>query len=355
MHILKNIIRGLSSQLFKFSLFLMATSAAMLAVFGTPEPIKQILHDSGLYTKVVGSVIEDAKQKQAEKQQPDQLKDRSDLDLTDPAFEKVLQDAISPTFIENNVNQSLDGLFAWLKGRTETPNISVDMREPQQKLATGIAEVAYTRATARPTCTAAQLRSIDRTNIDLLNISCVPPGVDLRAEQAKLAQSARSSDELLENTNFSIDDLKDKSGQPLFDFNELKAVPVAFSIFSIGAFIWAGVALVSGGGLVLLHEDRRRGLWSLARSTLAVGVALLISVGIAHYLASQVKTTAENQNDLTMLVPGIVKDITWQLNKVILIYAVAYIVLGTIAMVVLKLKQTKTPDPVNVPTPPAAT
>ncbi len=350
MHTLKKILRGISSQTLKVSLFLAAVSAATLAILGTPEPIKRALNDSGIYTKIVGSVIQSAQNQQAKERDNNQSVEASNINLADPAIQKVVQDALPPEFLEQSVNTVLDGAFAWLKGDTKTPQITIDLSSPKQKLATGIGEVAYAKAATKPVCNAAQLRTLDRNNIDIFTVECIPPGLDLRAEQAKLVAQINGGDELLKDTVITADNLRLGKDHPVFGeganvpFYENKYVakaPNAFKIFGLSAIIWGVLAVVAGAMLLLLHEDRRRALWVIARALLTTGVVLIIGIAVTTYLSSQVKATSENQNDLALLVPDIVQNIVGQFNKVLAVYGGIYVAAGAGTMLALHLTKPK--------------
>src|SRR5690606_13812244 len=97
----------------------------------------------------------------------------------------------------------------------------------KQRLATGIGEAAYTRANNLSPCTVAQLRTMDPNNLDIFNLPCVPPGVDLRAEQTKLVQEISTSDEFLEDPVVTANDLSQENGHSVFD--QTSAVPTAYS------------------------------------------------------------------------------------------------------------------------------
>ena len=346
MHIVKKLLRGLSSQTFKLALFFMATSAATIAILGSPVPIKQVLHDSGLYTKVVGSVMENAKRQQAEEQAKNPAAKSGNLDLNDPAIQKAVQDALPPEYLEQTANGALDGLFDWLEGKTETPQITIDLTQPKQKLAAGIGEATYNKLASKPRCTTAQLRTLDRNNKDIASLPCIPPGMDLRATQAQIVNKINTSDQFLKDTTITTDELTAASGKQGIDFEKLDKVPLAFKIFSLGAVIWGVVAVLSGGLLLLLHDERRRGLWVISRALLMTGIVVLAGVLMVTILANQVRPAADNQNDLVLLVPDIVKVIAAKFNKVLIIFGAIYVVVGAGGL--LALRQTR-PKQVTAP------
>ena len=339
MDMLKRFARGLSSQVFKLSLFFLATSAATVIVFGSPDPIKTAIKDSGVYDKAVDTVLSEAKrQTQA---------GESEIPLDDPGIQKAVEDALPPEFIEQTAGGAIDGLFAWLQGKTESPQFTIDLNDAKRRLATGIGEAAYAKANTLPPCTAAQLRTLDRNDLDIFNLPCVPPGLDLRAEQAKLVQQISSNNEFLQDTTVTAEDLPQQDGQNAFD--QAAIVPQAYVWLVRLPWILGVLALVSATGVILLHDERRRGVWVVGRTAIAVGVVLVISSVLVNYLAGQVRP--EGQNELVNLVPGIIRDLAGQFNRILITFGIGYGVAGAATMLAIRLTRPKLASESTEPAP----
>src|SRR5690606_29947247 len=119
MDMLKRLLRGLGSQAFKVAIFLVATSAATVIVFGSPDRIKNSLNDSGVYDRATDSILEQITK--------DPSVASSEVPADDPEIQKVLKDTLSPEFLEQTSTSAIDGVFDWLRGQTEKPEFKIDL------------------------------------------------------------------------------------------------------------------------------------------------------------------------------------------------------------------------------------
>lgn len=344
MDMLKRFVRGFCSQAFKLSIYLVAVSAAVITVFGTPTNIKDTLKNSGVYGDVVSSVIDQAKN--------NQTGDTKAVPIDNPEVQAAIKNALPPDYIEQNAGQAIDGIFSWLQGRTETPQFAIDLNEAKQRLATGVADAAYSRAIGLPPCTASQLQNLDRNNIDIFTIPCLPPGVNLQAERDKLASSIASNDQVLDDATISSEDLPKENGQNVFD--RADAVPTLYQWFVRSPWILAGLALVTAAGLLFLHDDRRRGLLVIGRALLVTGIILVVSALLVNYVAGTVKLTGE-AGDAQAAVTDLIRTLARQFNDVLIKFGAGYALVGAGILLGLRftrpkvLEQKPTPNPSDTP------
>jgi hypothetical protein len=171
----------------------------------------------------------------------------------------------------------------------------------------------------------------------------LPPGVDLKAEQAKLVQKISSGNDVVKDATITADDLPKENGETVFD--QASTAPSVYTWLVRLPWILGGLAVVSGIALLLLHDERRRGLWVVGRAMFVTGLVLTASVLLVSYLAGQVHPAVDNQNDLVTLVPDIIRSLANQVNHVLLLFGAGYAAVGAGTMLGLHLTRPKTPKP----------
>lgn len=330
MHMLKRFARGFCSQLFKFSIFLAAVSAATVVAFGTQANLKDTLRDSGVYTSAVDGIIEQATK--------EQKTGNEDVPIGDADVQKVIRDTLSPEFLEQTSSSAIDGIFSWLQGKTDQPEFSIELGAAKQRLANGLGDVALARASKLQPCSLEQLQTLNPNETNIFSLPCLPPGVDLQAERAKLVNQIASSDELLKDTTVSVDDLPQENGQDVFE--KAEAVPTAYQWLVRLPWILGGVALLSAAALIFLHDERRRGIWLIGRALLITGVILVIFTLISNYVIAQINPGTGDIAQKIAIDVG--QSFAAELNKVIVIFGVVYTLLGAAAMLGIHLTKPKT-------------
>lgn len=333
MHILKKLSRGLCSQIFKFSILTLAVVIATVSVFGTPKAIKSSISTSGMLEAARDSAIESA--------QKDKSAADSELDFSDPNVVVAFKNAFSTDFLQTNSNNVIDGFYSWLNGKTKVPEFSIDLKQSKQQLAESISVLAVNRVNSLPACTLQQLRALNPANIDPFTIDCQPHGINLSDVKAKVYSAIVSDNDFLKDAPITANDLpKDASGKSAFD--NAQAVPQVFQWSKRLPVILTGLAIISAGLFIYLHDNRRRGVWLLARGTLITGIILLLSVLLTNYLVSNFRLQANGVNpNVQRSAMALVKSLTTSLNNTVLIFGIAYSVVGAGVLIYLHFTRDK--------------
>src|SRR5690606_16532445 len=113
----------------------------------------------------------------------------------------------NPGMLRQNIEEVLDGVYAWLNGEADQPEFSVDLTQAKQKLADGLGSYATARAEGLPLCGAGEMP----TEFDALNATCLPPGLTPAEAGSSLQNEILGSEEFLKQTVFTADDIKFES------------------------------------------------------------------------------------------------------------------------------------------------
>ena len=341
MHILKRTIRGLCNYLFKISVIFLAVSAATVTVFGSVAGLKSNIKDSGIYDKVVDGIVSQIKKDQAKKPNNESGPANDEISIDDPAVQEVIKKALPASFLETSANDVIDGVFGWLEGNTKMPEFTIELAEPKKQLAVGIGDVAYQKALALPVCTVSQLRTLNLKDLDINNIPCLPPGINLQTERDKFVETVANSNEFLSDTTITNEDLLksgDKNG-----FDQASSVPTLYQLLVKLPYIFGALGILTGLGVVLLHDDRRRGLWVVGRTVLIAGIVLLLGVAISNYVINSnsiiklnnVSEFEETARTLARLLAG-------DFSRVLMMFGIPYVILGAGSMLAIRQTRPKT-------------
>ncbi len=339
MQILKSIFRILCSQLLKICILFVAVSTAIVVVLGTSSRLKSDIKASGIYDKAVNGIIDQVKKDQNKNQNPDSKK--ADISLDDPGMRDAIKKALPASFLENSANGVIDGVFGWLKGTTPQPIFTIDLTETKKQLAVGVGEVAYQKALALPICTRSQLRTLNLNNVDVNNLPCLPPGIDLQAERDKYVATVSSSKDFLPDTKITNENLPKKDDKTVFD--QANKVPTAYQLLVKLPYILSVLGLLAGVGVVFLHDERRRGLWVVSRTVFVVGLVLLVGILVSNYIINNSNIIKHgNGSDLEQTAQALGRLLVGDFNHVLLLFGIPYIALGAGGMLAIRLTRPKT-------------
>lgn len=343
MNILKSLLRGLLAFLFKVSLVLLIIIWPIVMVFGNSAQLKSSLKTSNIYNTAVDNLISNINKDN---------KDGSDNPFNDPAVQQAAKQALSPAFLEKSSESIIDGVYGWLSGKTDQPTFSIDASGVKDQFTKAVGDYAVARAKTLPACTVAQLRQMG-TDIDPLTVNCVPPGYNIEGLRDQVAEQLNKPSEdgkpnILQQPTITADNLpKDEDGQtPIQKITEKgdKARKI-FHLLTLAPLLLGGLAIVSGSLLVLLYDDKRRGIRNLAVTILPIGVLGLLGVFVTKAVFARLeKSDAFIKADPNIQQPmiSLVHTLTTAVNQKLLLVAIVYTVLGAGTLIALHYTKPKT-------------
>ncbi len=350
---MKKLARVLSSSILKLSLFNLALVGAAVLVLGTSAQLKQSIVDSKLYDSFVDSVLQasiDASENQVQGQS---------FPLSDPEIQSAAKKAFPPELLQNNLEQVIDGTYAWLDGTTAEPKFSVDFGDAKQTFAAGVGDFAVRRFNSLPACTIGQLQSLD-PSIDPFNVPCQPPGVTAAMVQAQVVNEIQTSEEFLPKPVITPETMPaDESGQTFAQ--QLSGAPGAMQTLKKLPWILATVALVAAAVTVPLHEKRRFGVRSIATTFAGTGIFLLVSTLILGYFFAQMNKPGGSisqfaEGQFQQAVVSIFRSLSIEFNSYLIRFSLAYIAIGVLLYGVLRIMQAQDHmEPITAGTPIAST
>lgn len=269
---------AISAYLLFFALLFLANSLIFRYVTANPTEIKSLVKSSGTYDRLPELIYDNARNK-AEDQ-------AVNVKLTDPEVKQAALESFNSQFYKENIENAIDQTYAWLEGKSEQLEFSVDIEEEKTAFISKIVDARAEKTKQLPKCTSAQLRQMALATISLYTLECLPPGVDIETQAERAKTQLQNSREFLADTKFEAKDLKDSDGQPLARsdsqlrqmFQTLKNLPVFLtlaSIFFLGIIYYAS-------------STPKAALKRVAKIFISAGIILLAAPFITQFLYDRI-------------------------------------------------------------------
>jgi hypothetical protein len=314
--------RVLTGSFFKLAIISLAFSLATLSVLGSPEPIKTSLDESGIYNEVIEGLLESA-QKEQDKNTPGE-----DLSLTTPEIQRAARDAFTPELLKESANNFLDGMQAWLAGDTAEPQFTINLANAKKTFIQRVADNAEARLLSLRPCTAEESAQLTGKDIDPFTVKCRPP-ILISQEKKKLINELENETEFLEDPVITADNLtKDDANK----FQEdLKNLPKSYQLLKNMPVISVVVAVLMAGALVLLHDDKWRGVRKVSMTLLITGLVLLLGTLLIALLFKKVDQNTLVEVDSETLKNSLL-DVLQRLvrvfNRTLMVVSIVYTAIG---------------------------
>ena len=336
-------------------LLLLALTAALAYTLGSPQTLKSALADSGVYQT-------------ASKQLTDQAVSRT-VSETGPALNGVAEGTIrtaaaetfTPQAIRQTAERSIDNIYAWLSGETDTLDASIDTsayaRTYADKLVAGgtseAVDDALREAQSLPACTPEQLQQIARQleQGSIQEPPCSPlAGANEEAQQALkelLSGAAVNSEDL----TAIVRDQAEQSIPPELQtipavetIRSLDYLPTAYRASMAAPWLFGFVALLSALGAVMWAGDRRAGSRKLARSLLGVGIALVVIAALVRLLIFTITKpdgplASFAGNEFGGIFVKFISSVGQRWDAAVFLYGIAYIIVAVLMLLYIRRLQ----------------
>jgi hypothetical protein len=309
-----------------FLLFATAFNFGVLQVVGSPTPVKKILSDSGIYSSVVSSALDQAKTSS---------NGSTEVSLIDPAIKKAAEESFSPQVVQHSSEQAIDGIFDWLNGKSAQPDFNIDLTSVKSGFAEKVGQAAQAKAATLPKCTSAP------TTTDPFGITCLPPGITPAqvGEQAK--NDVLNGQGFLEHPNITANSIKnDTTGQSVFDSSKLKDAPKRYQLFKKTPYILLCLVVLTILAIVFLSTSRRKGLRHVAVAFAFVGLFMLaFAWGLNRVVSQNVIPQINLDNKvLQSNVRILASDVVHSVDQNYWIFGIAYASVGIVVLLLTILK-----------------
>lgn len=336
MRFIRSLLRGLASSGFKLGLVLLALTAALAMVLGTPGAIKQALRDSKAYDQLVDGLISDGTRigNDTENGQT------TELNVNTPQVRQAAKSAFSPAMLQSSSEQIIDSVYTWLDGKSQKPDFRIDLTEPKQRFAQSMGDYAAERAATLPVCNLQQLRELAASQeIDPFNVPCLPPGYTTASARDKVVSDLINSRDFLKDPVLTADNLpKDEQGRSVFE--NLSEAPRIFHWLKLAPWLIGGLCLLFALLIMGLHDDKGRGFRSIGVTLLGSGLFLVLGTALYSFAFNRANQPHGQlgkaiTTDLQGSLLSVLRSLNNALSTKIFFFGGAYILLGAAALLYL--------------------
>jgi hypothetical protein len=316
MHFLKRFARNSTATILKLLLVFVATAAALIIPLSSPTGIKQDLAKNHLYDDVAAALIQENKSQY----------DSQNAQLDAASFVTAAKAAFTPQLLQGLTENFIDGTYHWLQGKTPVPDFKLDLSGAKQTFAASLAEQAKNRVAGLPTCTLAQLRTLDPNNLNPFSLPCRPPGMDINSQVQTITNQVLGDQSFLPST-FTVKDLpRNPAGQNAFE--QADYVPTVYQLLKPALWILAVLSLISALLMIVLHDKRRSGVRQVGSTLLGTGIFLAISGLLYIYVFNHANPTGGNMAGIEPIILNATRAIFGKFSQILLIFSGAYAVVG---------------------------
>lgn len=341
------------SLLLLISLIGLAFSVSTYLTIAKPNKVEAQLASSGFYSQFADNAIQ-----QAENNSGGNLGDTT-IDFNNPIIKQAAHNALSTQFLQQQGNSFINSNYAWLEGKQSKPTYTIDLTSALQAFATSVGQAVTIRLATLSACTPAQLAIIQSTAaIDPLSITCRPPSLDPKTTGSDITQEIVQNSAFLNNPVISPESISPGNGQPYYQ--KFSKAPLIFQLSLKAPYFWGALTLILILLIYLVARPKRRGTRRLSVVLLIAGILLLLNKlgadALFNKLQKQAFSASSNSGQQQSII-NFAHRIESQLVRIDLYFGIAFIALGIILLILLRLRRpaTKTAPVVQPFEPPMVT
>jgi hypothetical protein len=300
-----------------FIILLLATSVdvGFIKIATRPQNVKNLVNNAD-FKLIIDSEIEHSK--------PSTM-NVTVVSFADPEVRKAAYDSFGPPLKESS-GQIIDGVYAWLEGKTPKPSFKVDLTDARNQFVSEVADSARKRAAKLPVCQ----YTVKVSGYNVFTTKCRPPGVS----PVQIAQQVRydliSGQGFFQNPVITADNIKSgNSDQTIFD-DQLKGAPRQYQLAKKTPFILSFLTVLAAIGVVFLSKDWKVGLRRVGIIMISTGVVMLIFAwGSNRVVSTKLIPRITNEDPiLQQYLRSWATDVTHQIDKNYWLFGGLYTILG---------------------------
>jgi hypothetical protein len=317
-----------------------------------PTKVETWLNESGLYNSFVTTAIKEASSS------ANNNSSSSGVSLSDAAVQQAAETVFSPSLIQGYVNTFLNSNYAWLEGKTPSPNFTIDLSSAKQSFAQQVGQKVENYLENLPICTRAQAEAAAQSNDPLL-LNCRPSSLNPAASGAQVAQQLAGNNGFLNKTVITADSINPNGGNHQSNpyYKQFSFAPSIYQLATKLPWALGVLAALCLEGIIFINPSRRKGLRRIAFTLAEAGIILVTIKFASNIVFKKFEDKLFNQSNngaLQHSLTNFAQRLETQFNNVNFYFGIAMIVLAVIIAVTLIITHQGKEKPVkSAPTPPA--
>jgi hypothetical protein len=320
-------------------LFVTAVTYGVNAIIGKPEPVKEVLKDSGIYSSVTSQVLKDTDKSKG---------DSSDVSLENKAIKKAALSIFSPSVVEENSEKAIDGIYNWLEGDTPLPDFSLNFTSLKAQFASKVGKEAQKRAAKLPICA---LGTFPKTT-DPFKANCLPYGITPKQIGEQTKNDILKGEGFLEDPVLSAENIKSENSNLSVFADQYKNVPPTYQKLQIAPVVFGVLSLIAAAAIILLSPTKVKGLFRVGVTIIVIGIAMLIFAWVFNYgVNNRLLPNIQLENNILQNnLKKLIADIAHRIDINYWIFGGAYSAIGALAIGGAVLLRSKVSKPATAST-----
>ena len=313
-----------------FSLVSIAFATSIQTGLTHQNKIENWLSQSNLYSSLETTIADQA-------QSAIQNNVPAGITVSQTAAQQATQAVFPQASLQQSVQTIVNSNYAWLEGKTATPNFTIDLSRAKSRLAIKIADLSLVaHFNALPQCSVSQ--TLQLQNADPLLLSCRPAGISSQAVATQVGEQFASSSDFLSDPIITATTLNVKQFNGTPYYTKLSKLPRAYQITQKLPWISSIVAVLCIVGIFFLSRTKRLGMRRISIVLLLSGVVLVADKLITDALYTKYKGrlfSSISSKQIQQSLTSFVHYIETELTKIDLWFGVVYLVLAVILLGIL--------------------
>ncbi|HEU5005086.1 MAG TPA: hypothetical protein VFT49_03320 [Candidatus Saccharimonadales bacterium] len=313
----KSLVASFTS-LLTLTLLSLAISIGINHTAGNSANVKKALADSGIYKTIVPNALAQTQSISTSV---------GNIPLNDPQIKSAAESSLTPTEVQGDADKIIDSIYAWLNGKTQTPNFNISLAGPKDKLANNISLVIEQRAATLPTCT-----SLSRISTDVINASCLPPGVSPLQIATQVKSQIANNQDYLGQSDVTASSVKSSNSNQSIFSDQLRNLPNRYQHFKKAPYYLAALVILLAIAIVMLSSTRGRGLRRVGLALAVAGIlTLAFGWGFDEVVKKAVVPNIKISNNVTQTeVRSVITDLTHPIDKSFVVCGTVYLLLALV-------------------------
>lgn len=333
--IFRSFVVAVSAYLLAICLLFFASAIVFSSLAANPDKIKEVLADSGVYQSIPSVFYENI---QAENQEQ-----HSDLDLNDPQIKQAALSSFNPQFFQTNLEKAIDGTYSWLQGEISQPEFVIDANDAKENFIKKVVATETARAKELPECSFQQLRQTNLGSINIFNLECRLPGVNIAQVAQQAETELNNNPEFLGKTKLNAWEIKKENGEPVFNKNS--KIPEKFRLAQNAPIVLALLAILLSVVIFLASTNRKKGLGKIAKVLTSAGIVTILAPLFIKFISGKILPVAAEDRAISQIAAPVIQEFNSAAAVIYYLIGGVMLAIGLLLLLAIHKNIFKLPEP----------